>query len=86
MICFMKHLLCIFLSCLADLLLISLGEKTVGLQGDALGTTLMFIGFVSAYYVIYNLLSKNKISIKRIIINIYKEIIDRQNKYISYQS
>ena len=84
MICFMKHLLCIFLSCLADLLLISIGEKTVGLQGDTLGTTLMFIGFVSAYYVIYNLLSKNKISIKRIIINIYKEIIDRQNKYIYY--
>ena len=45
---------------------------------------LMLIVFVSVYYVIYNLLSKNKISIKRIIINIYKEIIDRQNKYISY--
>ena len=88
MICFMKHLLCIFLSCLADFLLIFIGHKTVGLQGDALGTMLMLIVFVSVYYVIYNLLSKNKISIKRIIINIYKEImerlIDRQNKYISY--
>lgn len=48
----------------------------------------MLIVFVSVYYVIYNLLSKNKISVKRIIINIYKEImerlINRQNKYISY--
>lgn len=88
MICFMKHLLCIFLSCLADFLLIFIGHKTVGLQGDTLGTMLMLIVFVSVYYVIYNLLSKNKISVKRIIINIYKEImerlINRQNKYISY--
>lgn len=88
MICFMKHLLCIFLSCLADFLLIFIGHKTVGLQGDTLGTILMLIVFVGVYYIIYNLLSKNKISVKRIIINIYKEIMERllnrQNKYISY--
>ena len=86
--CFMKHLLCIFLSCVADFLLIYVGHRTVGLQGDTLGTLLMFIVFISVYYIVYNTLSKNKISIKHIMINIYKKImvqlIDKQDKYISY--
>ena len=48
----------------------------------------MFIVFISVYYIVYNTLSKNKISIKHIMINIYKKImvqlIDKQDKYISY--